>query len=108
MTEYGVVFMTAASREEAEKIAAALVEKKLVACVNIIADIKSLFWWEGKVCNEQEVFMMAKTQARLFPQVVEEVKELHSYTVPEIILLPIADGSADYLQWIKEETGNIG
>jgi periplasmic divalent cation tolerance protein len=104
MSEYGVVFVTAASAEEAEKVAAGLVEKKLVACVNIFPGIQSLFWWEGNLCREQEVFMMAKTKVALFPQVRDEVKRLHSYKVPEIILLPIADGSADYLAWIKDVT----
>jgi len=104
MSEYGAVFVTAASAEEAEKIASGLVEKKLVACVNIFPGIESLFWWEGKVCREREVFMMAKTRTSLFPQVRDEVKKLHSYKVPEIILLPIADGSADYLAWIEEVT----
>jgi len=104
MSDYGVVFMTAASREEAETIASALVEKKLVACVNIVSSVHSFFWWEGKICKEQEVFMMAKTRTGLFPQVVSEVKALHSYKVPEIVMLPISDGSADYLQWIEDVT----
>jgi len=104
MTDYGVVFITASSHEEAEKIASGLVEKKLVACVNIFPGIQSLFWWEGNLCREQEVFMMAKTRAALFPQVRDEVKKLHSYKVPEIILLPIAEGSADYLEWIQGVT----
>ncbi len=104
MTDYGVIFITAASREEAEKIASALVEQKLVACVNILPGITSVFWWEGNLCKEQEVFMMAKTEMKRFPQVAETVKKLHSYQVPEIIMLPIVQGSADYLQWIQEVT----
>jgi len=104
MTDYGVVFITASSDKEAEKIASVLVEKKLVACVNIFPGIQSLFWWEGNLCREQEVFMMAKTRVALFPQLRDEVKKLHSYKVPEIILLPIAEGSADYLAWIEEVT----
>jgi periplasmic divalent cation tolerance protein len=104
MSEYGVVYITASSQEEAEKIAAHLVATRLVACVNIFPGIQSLFWWEGKLCREQEVFMMAKTRASLFGHVCDEVKKLHSYKVPEIILLPIEEGSADYLQWIKYET----
>ena len=104
MSDYGVVFITASSQEEAEKIASGLVENKLVACVNIFPGIQSVFWWEGNLCREQEVFMMAKTRTALFPQVRDEVKKLHSYKVPEIILLPIAEGSADYLAWIKDVT----
>ncbi len=104
MTDYGAVFMTAASAEEAETIAAALVEKKLAACVNIISAVQSVYWWEGKICREQEVFLMAKTKTSLFPQLAAEVKALHSYKVPEIIMLPIAEGSAAYLQWIGDVT----
>ncbi len=104
MSEYGVVFITASSQEEAEKIASHLVGTRLVACANIFPGVQSLFWWEGKLCREQEVFMMAKTRTALFAQVCDEVKKVHSYKVPEIILLPIVDGSADYLQWIKYET----
>jgi periplasmic divalent cation tolerance protein len=104
MTDYGAVFMTAASAEEAETIAAALVEKKLAACVNIISAVQSVYWWEGKICREPEVFLMAKTKTSLFPQLAAEVKALHSYKVPEIIMLPIAEGSAEYLQWIGDVT----
>jgi periplasmic divalent cation tolerance protein len=104
MSAHGVVFITASSAQEAETIAAALVEKKLAACVNIMPAVQSLFWWEGKLCREQEVFMMAKTKTSLFPKLAAEVKALHSYKVPEIILLPITDGSAEYLQWIEEVT----
>jgi len=104
MSDYGVVCMTAASREEAETIAAALVEEKLAACVNIISSVQSVYWWEGKICREQEVFLLAKTKTNLFAQLAARVKALHSYKVPEIIMLPISDGSADYLQWIEDVT----
>jgi periplasmic divalent cation tolerance protein len=107
MTDYAVVYITAATTVEAEKIASAIVEQKLVACVNMIPGMTSLFWWEGKLCREPEVFMMAKTQTRLFPQVVAAVKKLHSYKVPEIIMLPITEGAADYLQWIQDVTQKV-
>jgi periplasmic divalent cation tolerance protein len=104
MSDYGVVFMTAASREEAETIAAALVEEKLAACVNILSAVQSVYWWEGKICREQEVFLMAKTRTNLFSRLAAKVKALHSYKVPEIIMLPISEGSAEYLQWIEDVT----
>lgn len=104
MTDVGIVFMTAASQQEAEKIATVLVTKKLAACVNIFSEITSHFWWEGKLCKEKEVFFMAKTTCQLFPAVTREVKAIHSYKVPEIIMLPIQAGSGDYLDWIKEVT----
>ncbi len=104
MTEYGIVFMTSASRQEAEKIAGHLVENRLAACVNIVSDIRSLYWWEGKLCDDKEVFFIAKTRADLFNELTEAVKSLHSYKVPEIIFVPIKDGSRDYLEWIGEVT----
>jgi len=100
-----VVFITASSEEEAVKIAKQLVEAKLVGCVNIIKDIRSIYRWEGTVEDEPEVLMIAKTQKTLFNDLMKKVKELHSYTVPEIIALPIVEGSEDYLKWLKEVTG---
>ena len=100
-----VVFITASSEEEAARIAASLVEEKLAACVNIIRNIRSIYSWKGKVCDDAEVLMIVKTQRSLFNSLKGRVKELHSYEVPEIIALPIVDGSEDYLKWIRESTG---
>jgi len=100
-----VVFITASNEDEAAKIAKALVENKLAGCVNIIKNIRSIYSWQGKIEDEPEVLMIAKTQKSLFNDLSKKVKELHSYTVPEIIALPIVDGSEDYLQWLREVTG---
>lgn len=100
-----VVFITASKEEEAAKIAKALVESRLAACINIIKDIRSIYSWQGKIEDEPEVLMVVKTQRNLFHDLSAKVKELHSYTVPEIIALPIIDGSEDYLRWLKEVTG---
>lgn len=105
---YIVVFVTASSAEEAQKIGRALVEERLVACINIISPVQSIFHWEGKVSDEREALFMAKTKASLLNDIVVRVKQLHSYTVPEIIAIPIADGSQDYLNWISEETKVVG
>ncbi|MFH0932806.1 MAG: divalent-cation tolerance protein CutA [Nitrospirota bacterium] len=99
-----VVFITASDEEEAAKIAKALVESRLAGCVNIIKDIRSIYSWQGKIENEKEVLMIVKTQKALFNSLMKKVKELHSYTVPEIIALPIITGSEDYLKWLKEVT----
>lgn len=101
---YIVVFITAGSVEEAQKIALALVGERLVACTNIISPIQSIFNWEGKVSDEREALLMAKTRASLFNDIAVRVKQLHSYEVPEIIAIPIVDGSHDYLNWVAEET----
>ena len=100
-----VVLITASSENEAAKISRALVEAHLAACVNIIKGIRSIYHWKGKIEDESEVLMMAKTQRHLFPSLSKKVKELHAYTVPEILALPIVEGSAEYLNWLKEVTG---
>lgn len=102
---YIVVFVTCANKEEGEKISQALVEKKLVACVNLIPEITSRYWWQGKIETSNEVLLIIKSKKSLFKEIVAEVKRLHSYTVPEIIALPIIDGNKDYLDWIEESVG---
>jgi len=99
-----IIFITASSDEEAGNIAKTLVTEKLVACVNIIPGIRSTYWWEGKVCQEDEVMLLAKTVNSLFPAVMNRVKSLHSYEVPEIISFPIAEGFPDYVRWIEKAT----
>jgi len=100
-----VVFITAPNEDEAAKIATAVVEKGLAGCVTIIKNIRSIYKWEGKIEDEDEVFMIVKTRKELFKSLAGKVKELHSYSVPEIIALPIVEGSEDYLQWLQKVTG---
>jgi periplasmic divalent cation tolerance protein len=100
-----IVFITASSEEEAAKIARALVEARLAGCVNIIKNIRSIYSWQGKIEDEPEVLMIVKTQKSLFDSLTKKVEELHSYTLPEIIVLPIVEGSKDYLKWLREVTG---
>jgi len=99
-----VVLVTAGSEEEATRIARDLVEKKLVACVNILPGVRSIFQWEGKVTEECEYLLIAKTVSQAFEPVVAAVKSLHSYRVPEIIALPIQQGLPEYLRWVREST----
>ncbi len=100
-----IVLITAPGEDEAAKIARALVESRLAGCVNIIKNIRSIYSWEGKIEDEKEVLMIAKTRKKLFKALSKKVRELHSYTVPEIIAIPIVEGSPDYLEWLKEVTG---
>jgi len=102
--EHIVVFITASNEDEAAKISRALVEERLAGCVNIIKGIRSIYQWKGKIEDESEVVMMVKTQRRLFPSLSKKVKELHTYTVPEILALPVVEGSVEYLNWLKEVT----
>ncbi|MBI4685130.1 MAG: divalent-cation tolerance protein CutA [Nitrospirae bacterium] len=105
MTNNVVVFITVPNEEEASKIAKTLVEERLAGCVNIIKNMRSIYSWQGKIHDEPEVLLIAKTQSRLFDNISKRVKELHTYTVPEIIGVPIVEGSYDYLKWLKEVTG---
>lgn len=99
-----VVYITASNEDEAAKIARALVEARLAGCVNIIRNIRSIYSWQGKIEDEPEVLMVVKTRKTLFESLSRKVKELHSYSVPEIIALPIAEGNVDYLKWLEEVT----
>lgn len=99
-----LVLITVPSREEAEKIARRVVEDRLAACVNIIPQVRSLFSWEGKLSQEDEVLLVVKSRRSRFPELAGTVKELHSYSVPEIIAIPVLEGTADYLQWIVDVT----
>jgi len=98
------VLLTVGSEGEATKISRVLVEKELAACVNIITGVRSIFQWEGNVTEEQEFLLLAKTVKQNFEQLTWAVKAIHSYRVPEIIALPIQNGSEEYLTWIREMT----
>lgn len=99
-----VVYMTAGGLEEARRIARELVENRLAACVNIIDGMSSFYWWEGKIQDDRETVLIAKTRASLIPSLIEKVKSLHSYTVPCIVTLPILEGHEPFLKWVHEET----
>ena len=104
MMDFLIVFVTCGSEEEALKIAHALVEERLAACVNLVSPIRSIYRWEGKVWDEKEWLLIIKTQTGRFEDLEQRVKSLHSYSVPEIIALSIVKGAASYLDWLKEMT----
>lgn len=97
-----MVFVTAGSPEEGERLARALVEERLAACVNRITPVRSIYRWEGKVEQSEEELLVIKTRRSLFDHVKKRVQELHSYSVPEIVALPIVEGSEGYLRWLGE------
>jgi len=96
-----VVLMTTATREEAEKIARNLLNQKLIACANIVGPVSSLFWWKEKISQENEFLVLMKTSADLFEKLAATIKQMHSYEVPEIIAIPIANGEQTYLEWLS-------
>ena len=100
-SKYIVILSTAASVEEAAKIAEHLVSSHLVACVNLVPGIQSVYWWNGAVQKDQEVLMIIKTLRDKFDDVKSAILSLHSYDVPEMISLPVENGFNDYLLWIE-------
>ncbi len=99
-----VVYITSPNEDEAAKIAKAIVSERLAGCVNIVKGMRSIYNWQGKIEDDAEVLMIIKTQRHLFESLKDRVKELHSYTVPEIIALPVVEGSEDYINWLKKVT----
>ena len=100
--DFIVVLVTTANKEEAEKIAQNLLENKLIACANIINPITSHFHWSGKIDFAEECLVVMKSRMDLFAELVEHVKGLHSYEVPEVLALPVMAGSEAYLGWMGE------
>jgi len=103
MGEFVVVFVTVGSSKEGERLARALVEEQLAACVNRIKGIQSIYRWQGQVEQSEEELLVIKSRRDLFDRLKKRVQELHSYSVPEIIALPIVDGNENYLRWLEEE-----
>ena len=101
--EFIQVISTTDSKENAEKIAKALLELRLAGCVQIVGPINSHYWWKGKIEASQEFLCLIKTKKEIYNEVEETIKKVHKYTVPEIIACPITHGSIDYLNWLKTE-----
>lgn len=100
--EHIVVFITAPDEDTAVNIAKVLVEEGLAACVNIVKDIRSIYKWQGKMEDESEVLMIAKTSHDMFSALAKRVKSMHPYDVPEIISVPIIQGWGPYIKWLSE------
>ena len=101
---YVVLLITTSTNGEAEQISRLLLERKKAACVNIISGVDSLFRWNDKLDSAQESLLVVKSKASLISEIIELVKGVHSYDVPEIIALPIVGGNQDYLEWIDKNT----
>jgi periplasmic divalent cation tolerance protein len=97
-----LVLVTAPNEDLAKRVASALVEERLAACVNIVASIESVYRWEGKVTTDREALLIIKTTAARYEQIEQRVKELHTYSTPEVIAIKIERGSSDYLSWLSD------
>ena len=105
MTDKVLVLTTAGNQSEAQKIARELVARRLAACVNIIPRIQSVYRWKGKIENAEEFLLIIKTTKARSADVQAAIRELHSYDLPECIVISIEDGSAEYLKWIEDSVG---
>ena len=102
--ELRLLYITAATLDEARRIGEALVAERLAACANILSGAHSIYRWQGEIVRDSEVVIVAKTRAALVDAAIARVKALHSYQVPCVVALPILAGNADYLRWLEEET----
>lgn len=101
-----VVLMTAPDTEVAGRIARALVAERLAACVNVVSGVRSVYRWQGSIEEDPEVLLIAKTAAARCGALAARVKDLHPYELPEVVALPVSDGSARYLEWVLQESSS--
>jgi periplasmic divalent cation tolerance protein len=104
MTQVSVILVTVGDEQQALTIARTLVEEKLVACVNILPRIRSIYRWQGEICDDEEHLLIMKAPSAHFTMVRDRVRRLHSYEVPEIVSFPLAEGLPEYLQWVVDST----
>lgn len=102
MSDAVIVFSTCANRDEARKIARAIVEERLAACVQLLGPIQSVYRWQGAVDESEETLLLFKTTQARFPPLEKRIAELHSYDTPEIIAVPVVSGSEKYLAWLHD------
>jgi periplasmic divalent cation tolerance protein len=103
MTDKIVVLSTCPTAEEGERVARKLVESRVAACVNVLPGTRSFYWWKGAVEDSPEVLLVIKTSRGLFDRLRTELEKVHSYEIPELLALPVVDGTADYLHWMDAE-----
>lgn len=101
MSKIVYAYITCKNKSEAKKIGKILLQERLAACMNILDNMTSIYWWEGKIQEENETVLIAKTTKKLFPKLSKKVKSIHSYKVPCILQIPIADGNKEYVKWLE-------
>ena len=105
--EIQLIYITASDMVEAKAVSRALLEKRLVACVNLIDGMQAMYWWKGQLEESQEIVIIGKTVAALVPEVIETVKAIHSYDCPCVVSLPVSGGNPAFLDWIEAEVKKI-
>ncbi len=105
MTDVCLIVTTCGSEETALTIAASLVDQGFAACVNMLPGIKSYYYFKGETQLDEEVLLMVKTTLEMFPKVSEVISDLHTYEIPEILMFPVGEGSAPFLDWIRQSVG---
>lgn len=101
---YVIAYVTAKNPEQAKKIGETVVRERMAACANIIPSVQSIYWWKGKMERGKESVLLLKTRKSLAARLIKRVKELHSYEVPCVDIIPVADGNKDYFKWVEEVT----
>lgn len=104
---YKIVLVTCPTPNEGESIAHSLLKKRLAACVSILPDVVSVYWWKGKIEKGSEVLLVVKTTSEVVDKTIREIRSRHSYENPEIIALDVSTGSRDYLKWISGEVKSV-
>ncbi|MCX7975044.1 MAG: divalent-cation tolerance protein CutA [Candidatus Aminicenantes bacterium] len=107
MANYLLIMTTVPNEEVAAKIAQKLVEERLAACITFSSPCQSYYWWEGKITQDKEFMLFIKTKANLYPELEKRLKELHPYSVPEILAFRVDQGSESYLSWLEKETKRL-
>ena len=108
MSQELLVLITAPNADEAARLAETIVSERLAACVNVVGGVTSIYRWQGEVTRDNETLMIVKTTADRYDELERRIKELHSYTTPEVIALKIERGAADYLHWLSESGARDG
>lgn len=100
---YSIIYITTSNSEESEKIAKTLLKEKIVACANIIPQMNSFYWWEGKIEEDEESILILKTRKDHLDRVITRVKEIHSYDIPCILEIKVKSASSEYLKWLEDQ-----
>lgn len=103
-----IVFVTASTLDEAQRLSKAAVEARVAACATILPVAQSTYWWEGKIVNEEESLVLIKTTADRYQALENLIRGAHSYKTPEILALPVSQGLTQYLEWVRAETTGYG